>query len=82
MIFIIIGIVFFAQHKINFIGNILESTSFIDSIVIKDGKTKEELLTLTDTESSFSELVNIDKSPVHKLNYQKESYLKKNLSSK
>ena len=77
---IILGIVLFTEYKdqqrMMATVDISDSIPFIESIVIKDGKTKDEILTLTDTESSFSEMVDIYDSPIHYLKWSERKLLK------
>ncbi|MFS0674722.1 hypothetical protein [Ornithinibacillus sp. 179-J 7C1 HS] len=40
-------------------GNIIDSVPIIDSITAKDGKTKEEILTVTTSDDSFDKMVEI-----------------------
>lgn len=40
-------------------GNIIDSVPIIDSITAKDGKTKEEILTVTTSDDSFDKMVDI-----------------------
>lgn len=51
------------QRKPAVVGNVLNSVQLIDSIKVQDGKTKENILTLTKLDSSFSDTVEIYKLP-------------------
>jgi hypothetical protein len=77
---VILGVILFfvwqEQREKSMIGNLLESVSDIDSVIIKDGKTSKKILTLTNSEPVFSELVNIYDAPYHDLKWSERKLLK------
>lgn len=68
---------FLEQKKPKVVGKILNSIPFIDSITVKDGKTKEEILTLTNLDPSISDMAEIYKLPYLDLKWAERKLLKK-----
>jgi len=67
IIILILGGAAYAQwlsnKNTNVVVNILNSIPNVDSITVKDGNTKEELLAIPISDSSFSEIVEVYKFP-------------------
>lgn len=64
------------QRKNAVVGNILNSVQLIDSIRVKDGESKEEILTFTKLDPSFFDMVEIYKLPYKDLKWSERKLLK------
>jgi hypothetical protein len=64
------------ERKPKVIGDILYSIPDIDSIAVKDGKTKEEILILTNLETYSSGMVEIFELPYKDLKWSERKLLK------
>lgn len=57
--------------------NILDSIPYIDAIAVKDGNTKQEIVTFTNVDPSFSDMVDVYDLPYyHKLKWSERKLLR------
>jgi len=56
-----------AQKNDSIVAKIMDSAQYIDSITVKDGKTKEEILGFTKLDSVFPDMVEVYKQPYRQL---------------
>lgn len=65
------------ERKINVIGTILSSSPYVDSLTVKEGATKNEILFLSDgAEPLFSEMANLYLLPYTDLTWSDRKLLK------
>lgn len=80
IILVIAGLIFGywqGQKKTNVIVNILDSIPYIDAIAVKDGNTKQEIVTFTNVDPSFSDMVDVYDLPYyHKLKWSERKLLR------
>lgn len=72
----LIGTGWLEYRNTKVIEEILNNYPYIDSISVKDGKTKEEILTFTSLDPSFSDTVELYKLSYHGLKWSERKLLK------
>src|SRR5690625_5364961 len=84
LIFFLVIIIYFYMEKKDTenIGNIMEAIPTIDSVVAKDSNTKEKILKLTNTDSSFDyNMIDIYDVPFIKLKKSERKLLREDRKS-
>ena len=80
IVLVIVGLIFGnwqGKKKTNVIVNILDSIPYIDAISVKDGNTKQEIVTFTNADPSFSDMVDVYDMPYyHKLKWSERKLLR------
>ena len=79
IVLVIAGLIFGEWHgkkKTNVIVNILDSIPYIDAIAVKDGNTKQEIVTFTKVDPSFSDMVDVYDRPYYNLIRSEKKLLK------
>ena len=64
------------KKKTKIIVNVLDSIPYIDSITVKDGETKQNILTFTNVDPSFSNMVEIYDLPYYDLKWSERKLLR------
>jgi len=73
------GLIFVAweeEKKDKEVVKILDRIPFVDSILVKDGKSEEKLLDFTSLDSSFLQMVNVYQKPYYDLKWSEKKLLK------
>ena len=73
------GLIFVAweeEKKDKEVVKILDRIPFVDSILVKDGKSEEKLLDFTSSDSSFLQMVNVYQKPYYDLKWSEKKLLK------
>jgi len=65
------------KWKVSAIGNVLSSSHLIDSVSIKDGTSKAEILTLSEKDPNFNDIVEIYARSYRDLKFSERKLLKK-----
>lgn len=79
LVIVLVGISIFTWQERNttkYMVNILNNIPSIDSLVVIDGKTKEELIKFASKEEFFSVMVNVYKLPYYNLKWSEKKLLK------
>ena len=80
IVLVIAGLIFgnwLGKKKTNVIVNILDRIPYIDAIAVKDGNTKQEIVTFTNVDPSFSDMVEVYDLPYyHKLKWSERKLLR------
>ena len=79
IVLVIAGLIFEEWHgkkKTDVIVNILDSIPYIDTIAVKDGHTKQDIVTFTNAETSFSDMVEVYDLPYYNLKWSERKLLR------